>query len=81
MATDYCKKAVVSFFNCESIEDIHTFPKIRITAEITLCERAMIHHFNTDEVKYRLGRAVGEAAWLSKDEDEPQGGADGDTAD
>ena len=72
MTTDYCKKAVASFFNCETVEDIEAFPKVRISAEVTLCERAAIHHFNTDEVKYRLEKAVAEAAWLCRHDDGPE---------
>ena len=81
MKTDYCKMAIVDFFNCETAEDVNAYPKVRITAEVTLCERGKIHHFNTDEVKYRLEKAVAEAAWLCKDDDDKpkKEGPDGDT--
>lgn len=76
----HCKKAVVSFFNCETTEDIDAFPKVRISAEVTLCERGTFHHFNIDEVRNALEKAVGDASWFWKNF-KPEARQDGDTAD
>lgn len=83
MKTGYCQMAIVDFFNCETVEDVNAYPKVRITAEVTLCERAAIHHINTDEVKCKLARAVADNAVISKaDDGKPKKeGPDGDTAD
>ena len=80
MKIDYCKLAITTFFDCDTIEDFEAYPKVRISAEITLAEMRKIHHFNTDEVKHRLEKAVAEAAWLIHDSNEPKGGADGHDA-
>ena len=67
------KLAITNFFNCEATEDSEAFTKVRVVAEIVLDFRE-IHHVNTDEVKYRLQKAVQDAVWFKEKPCKPKEG-------
>lgn len=51
------KYAVATFFDCDTIEDWQTFPKIRINAEVTI-ENGKITQTNTKAIKAAIEEAV-----------------------
>lgn len=51
------KYAVATFFECDTIEDWHTFPKIRINAEVAI-ENGKITQTNTKAIKTAIEEAV-----------------------
>lgn len=59
------KLALTTFFDFDTVEDNEAFTKVRVTAEITLYFRGLIHHVNTDEVRTRLQQAVVDAVWFN----------------
>ena len=67
------KLAITNFFNCETTEDSEAFTKVRVVAEIVL-DFQEIHHVNTDEVKYRLQKAVQDAVWFKEKPCKPKEG-------
>ena len=44
------KFAVTTHFDCNTVEDVSAFPKVCITAVLTI-GKGKIHNVNTDEIK------------------------------
>ena len=55
--TKTSKYAVATFFDCDTIEDWQTFPKIRINAEVAI-ENGKITQTNTKAIKTAIEEAV-----------------------
>ena len=55
--TKNSKYAVATFFDCDIIEDWRSFPKIRITAEVTV-EDGKIIQTNTKAIKTAIEEVV-----------------------
>ena len=55
--TKNSKYAVATFFDCDTIEDCQSFPKIRISAEVTV-EEGKIMQTNTKALKTAIEEAV-----------------------
>lgn len=55
--TKTSKYAVATFFDCDTIEDWQSFPKIRISAEVTI-EEGTIMQTNTKAIKTAIEEAV-----------------------
>lgn len=55
--TKNSKYAVATFFDCDTIEDWESFPKIRISAEVTV-EDCKIMQTNTKAIKTAIEEAV-----------------------
>lgn len=55
--------ALTSYFDCKTVEDFEAYPKVCITAEVTI-DKGKIHHTNTDELKAAIEKAVKTSVWL-----------------
>lgn len=55
--------ALTSYFDCKTIEGFDAYPKVCITAEVTV-GKGKIHHTNTDELKAAIEKAVKTSVWL-----------------
>lgn len=55
--------ALTSYFDCKTVEDFESYPKVYITAEVTI-NKGKIHHINTDELKAEIEKAVKTSVWL-----------------
>ena len=55
--TKTSKYAVATFFDCDTIEDWQSFPKIRISAEVTI-EEGQVIQTNTKALKTAIEEAV-----------------------
>lgn len=68
------KFAVTSYFDCRTLEDVETYPKVCIAAEVTV-DNAKVHHVDTDKIKSEIGKAVKASVWLYSPTAEKEGGA------
>lgn len=57
------KYALTTYFNCETGEGVGEYPKVCITAEVSI-DKGMVHHINTDEIKAAIEKAVMTSVWL-----------------
>ena len=72
--TKTSKFAAISYFDCRTIEDVKEYPKVCITAEVTI-DKAMVHHVDTDKIKSEIEKAVKASVWLYSPTAEKEGGA------
>lgn len=59
------KYSVATFFDCDTIEDWQSFPKIRISAEVAV-EKGKIMQINTKAIKTAIEEAVKENVLLEE---------------
>jgi len=55
--------ALTSYFDCKTVEDFEVFPKVCITAEVTI-DKGKILQINTDELKAAIEKAIKTSVWL-----------------
>lgn len=61
------KFAIVSYFDCKTVENYESFPRVHITAEVAI-DNGKIHHINTDDIKTAIEQAVKNAVGLRVDQ-------------
>lgn len=74
VTTKTSKFAVTTYFDCKTVEDVEAYPKVCITAEVTI-DKGMVHHVNTDEIKATIEQSVMTSVWLYSPTEKKEGGA------
>lgn len=72
--TNTSKFAVTSYFDCRTIEDVEAYPKVCISAEVTV-DKAKVHHVDTDKIKSEIEKVVKASVWLYSPTAKKEGGA------